>query len=156
VTCQKISEASRYGWLFVLFWLVLPAWLFWTLSHIWVLVAPQWSSVQLVGLDCLVPSVVWSSELIGNWLSNCCIIILWFRLFSLSCMNITSKYRIINPTLAIDDYLFNSGWFYLHDLGICFLSDALLWSKALVSDCFEGKHWWFDVMIMVCHIWELE
>jgi hypothetical protein len=27
VTCQKSSEASRYGWLFVLFfWLVLPLW----------------------------------------------------------------------------------------------------------------------------------
>ena len=87
VTCQKNSEASRYGWLFVLFWLVLPAWLFWNLCNIWVLVAPQLSSVGLVGLIC-----------------------------------------------GMYDYLFNSPWFYLHDVGICFLSDALLWSKALVFD----------------------
>jgi len=25
-----------------------------------------------------------------------------------------------------------------------------------VFDCFEGKRWWSDVMMLVCHIWELE
>ena len=55
-----------------------------------------------------------------------CVIVLKSLQHMGTCGSQLSSVGLVGLICGMYDYLFNSPWFYLHDVGICFLSDALL------------------------------